>query len=142
MKISKLYFIVMEYFNLFPDIFIKPRKVFESKLSRVPNRESIATKLMAVFAILTFIEIAKISNLGTEISVSEISMAGLVFTVIFTAIIFFVVSPIYKICDKVFRGRASLDDNRLAFGYACTPLDLPLIMWRRRISILCEKYSN
>ena len=137
MKISKLYFIVMEYFNLFPDIFTKPRKVFESVLSRVPNQESIAIKPMAVFAIISFFEKAKNNNLGTEISVSEISMTGLVFTVIFTAIIFFVVSPIYKICGKVSGGRASLDDNRLAFGYACTPLGLPLIMWRRT-SILWE----
>ena len=96
---------------------------------------------MAVFAIITFYEKAKNNNLGTKISVSEISMTGLVFTVIFTAIIFFVVSPIYKICGKVFGGRASLNDNRLAFGYACTPLVLPLSMWRRRISILWEKYS-
>ena len=135
MKISKLYFIVMEHLNLFPDIFTKPRKVFESVLSRVPNQESIAIKLMAVFAIISFFEKAKNNNLGTENSMSEISMTGLVFTVIFTAIIFFVVSPIYKICGKVFEGRASLDDIRLAFGYACNPLILPLIMWRRRISI-------
>ena len=84
----------MEYFNLFPDIFTKPRKVFESVLSRVPNQESIEIRLMAVFAIITFFEKAQNNNLGTEISVSEISMTGLVFTVIFTAIIFFVVSPI------------------------------------------------
>ncbi len=141
MEISKLYFIVMEYFNLFPDIFTKPRKVFESVLSRVPNQESIAIKLMAVFAIITFLEKAKNNNLGTEISVSEISMTGLVFTVIFTAVILFFVSPIYKICGKVFGGRASLEDIPLTFGYACTPLGLPLIMWRRRISILWEKHS-
>ena len=141
MKISKLYFIVMEYFNLFPDIFTKPRKVFESVLSRVPNQESIAIRLMAVSVILTFLEKAKNSNLGKVISNTEISVTGLVFTVIFTAIIFFVVSPFYKIFGKVFGGRASLDDNRLAFGYACNPLVLPLIMWRRRISILWKKYS-
>ena len=116
MKISKLYFIVMEYFNLFPDIFTKPRKVFESVLSRVPNQESIAIRLMAVSVILTFLDKAKNSNLGKVISNTEISVTGLVFTVIFTAIIFFVVSPFYKICGKVFGGRASLDDNRLAFG--------------------------
>ena len=98
MKISKLYFIVMEYFNLFPDIFTKPRKVFESVLSRVPNQESIAIRLMAVSVILTFLEKAKNSNLGKVISNTEISVTGLVFTVIFTAIIFFVVSPFYKIC--------------------------------------------
>ena len=90
---------------------------------------------MAVSVILTFLEKAKNNNLGTVISTTEISVTGLVFTVIFTAIIFFVISPIYKICRKVFEGRASLDDIRLAFGYACNPLVLPLIMWRRRISI-------
>ena len=41
MKSSKLYFIVMEYFNLFPDIFTIPRRVFESELSGLPNREEI-----------------------------------------------------------------------------------------------------
>ena len=69
MKSSKVYFIVMEDLNLFPDIFTNPRKVFESELSRIPNRENITIRLMAVSAILAFIEIAKISSLGTEISV-------------------------------------------------------------------------
>ena len=61
MNISKIYPIVMGGFNLFPDIFTKPRKVFESELSRISNREDIAIRLMAVSAILAFIEIAKVT---------------------------------------------------------------------------------
>ena len=129
MKISKLYFIVMEYLNLFPDIFTKLRMVFESVLSRVPNQESIAIKLMAMLAIISFFEKAKNNNLGTGISMSEISITGSVFTVICIAILFFVLSPIYKVCGKVFGGMDSSDDTLLAIGDACNPLILPLILW-------------